>query len=198
MKRLLSFVLMLSLLASGSAMAQSKKGRSGSRKAKTERTHKKSGTKKAVAQDDELTNEADALAGAKVKELDYQVLPPPVDQNTGGVIYNTVDQMPQYPGGLEGLMNFLAQNINYPPAAAEKKIQGRVVLMFVVEKDGSIGEVNVVRSVDKELDDEAVRVVKSLPNFIPGRLDGQVVRVWFTLPISFKLTDDDLSKPAEE
>ena len=67
--------------------------------------------------------------------------------------------------------------------------QGRVIVQFVVEKDGSIGEVKVVRSVDKDLDKEAVRIVKTLPKFIPGRQNGQAVSVWYTLPVTFKLTE---------
>ena len=71
--------------------------------------------------------------------------------------------------------------------AAESNIQGRVVVQFVVDKTGKVGEVTVIRSVDKELDREAVRVCKSLPKFVPGRQNGQPVSVWYTLPVTFKL-----------
>ena len=103
------------------------------------------------------------------------------------VIFTSVEQMPQFPGGEAALMKYLQSHINYPPMAAEMNVQGRVVVQFVVEKTGIIGEVKVVRSVDKDLDREAVRVCKSLPKFTPGRQNGQAVPVWFTLPVTFKL-----------
>ncbi len=102
-------------------------------------------------------------------------------------VFKSVEQMPQFPGGDEALIKYLSSHINYPPMAAENDIQGRVVVAFVVDKTGKVGEVNVVRSVDKDLDREAVRVCKSLPKFVPGRQNGQPVSVWFTLPVTFKL-----------
>ncbi len=102
-------------------------------------------------------------------------------------IFRSVEQMPQFPGGDAALMKYLSSHINYPPMAAENNIQGKVILQFVVEKDGRVGDVKVARSVDKDLDKEAIRVVKSLPKFTPGRQNGQPVRVWYTLPVTFKL-----------
>ena len=102
-------------------------------------------------------------------------------------IFRSVEQMPQFPGGDAALMKYLSSHINYPPMAAENNVQGKVILQFVVEKDGKVGEVKVARSVDKDLDKEAIRVVKSLPKFTPGRQNGQAVRVWYTLPVTFKL-----------
>ena len=102
-------------------------------------------------------------------------------------IYRSAEQMPQFPGGEAGLMKYIESHINYPPIAAKNHIQGRVVVQFVVEKNGSIGEVKVVRKVDKDLDKEAIRICKSLPKFTPGRQNGQTVAVWFTMPITFKL-----------
>ncbi len=102
-------------------------------------------------------------------------------------VYESVEQMPEFPGGEAEMMKFLAQNIQYPLNAARNNVEGRVVLQFVVEKDGRIGDVKIARSVDPELDAEALRVVKSMPNFIPGRQDGKPVAVWYTIPISFKL-----------
>ena len=102
-------------------------------------------------------------------------------------IFKSVEQMPQFPGGEAALLKYLSSHINYPPMAAENNIQGRVVVAFVVDKTGKVGEVNVVRSVDKDLDKEAVRVCKSLPKFVPGRQNGQPVSVWYTLPVTFKL-----------
>ena len=102
-------------------------------------------------------------------------------------IFRSVEQMPQFPGGEAALMKYLQSHINYPPTAAENNVQGRVVVQFVVDKTGKVGEVKVVRSVDKDLDKEAVRVCKSLPKFTPGRQNGQAVSVWYTLPVTFKL-----------
>ena len=102
-------------------------------------------------------------------------------------IFQSVEQMPQFPGGEAALMKYLAYHINYPPMAAENGIQGRVVVQFVVDKTGRVGEVKLARSVDKDLDNEAVRVCKSLPKFTPGRQNGQPVSVWYTLPVTFKL-----------
>ena len=102
-------------------------------------------------------------------------------------VFTAVEQMPRFPGGDEALMKYLSSHINYPTMAMENNIQGRVVVQFVVQKDGKIGEVKVVRSVDRDLDKEAVRVCKSLPDFIPGKMNGQAVAVWYTLPVSFKL-----------
>ena len=102
-------------------------------------------------------------------------------------VFTSVEQMPQFPGGEVALMKYLQSHINYPPMAAENNVQGRVVVQFVVEKTGSIGEVKIVRSVDKDLDREAARVCKSLPKFTPGRQNGQAVSVWYTLHVNFKL-----------
>ena len=101
--------------------------------------------------------------------------------------FTAVEQMPQFPGGDAELMKFLSKNIKYPTMAMENNIQGRVIVQFVVTKTGAIGEVKVVRSVDRDLDREAVRVCKSLPKFTPGKMNGQAVNVWYTLPVSFKL-----------
>lgn len=102
-------------------------------------------------------------------------------------IFKSVEQMPTFPGGDPALMKYLSSHINYPAMAQENGVQGRVVVQFVVTKTGKVGEVKVVRSVDKDLDREAVRVCKSLPNFVPGRQNGQPVNVWYTLPVTFKL-----------
>lgn len=102
-------------------------------------------------------------------------------------IFTAVEQMPQFPGGEAELMKYVANHIKYPTMAAENNIQGRVVVKFVVKKDGSVGEVQVLRGKDPDLDKEAVRVVRTLPKFIPGKMNGQAVSVWFSLPINFKL-----------
>lgn len=102
-------------------------------------------------------------------------------------VFRAVEQMPVFPGGEAALMKWLSNNIQYPPAAMENNVQGRVVVQFVVTKTGTIGEVKVVRSVDRDLDNEAIRVCKKLPKFTPGRMNGQAVNVWYTLPVQFKL-----------
>lgn len=108
----------------------------------------------------------------------------PVEENK---VFTAVEQMPQFPGGDAELMKHIQKNLKYPPVAMENNIQGRVVVQFVVTKTGKIGEVKVARGRDPDLDKEAVRVVKSLPDFIPGKMNGQSVNVWYTLPITFKL-----------
>lgn len=102
-------------------------------------------------------------------------------------VFDVVEQMPSFPGGNEALMKFLSDNVKYPVVAQENGVQGRVVVSFVVEKDGSITDVKVVRSVDPSLDKEAARVVKSMPRWIPGRQNGAAVRVKYNVPVSFRL-----------
>ena len=111
----------------------------------------------------------------------------PAEEAPTNQVFQAVEQMPQFPGGYEALFKYLSSNIKYPPMACENDIQGKVIVQFIVDKTGNVGEVKVVRSVDKELDKEAVRVCKSLPKFIPGRQNGQAVSVWYTLPVTFKL-----------
>ena len=94
---------------------------------------------------------------------------------------------PQFPGGQSALMAYLQTNLHYPPTAAKKGVEGRVLVSFVVEKDGTIGNAEIVRSRDAELDAEALRVVKAMPNWKPATLNGSPVRVKFNLPITFSL-----------
>ncbi len=101
--------------------------------------------------------------------------------------YEAVEQMPQFPGGDAELMKFIYDNLRYPAVAQENGIQGRVILRFVVSKTGSIENVQVLRSPDPSLEKEAIRVVKSMPNWIPGKQNGNNVPVYFTLPVTFKL-----------
>ncbi len=103
-------------------------------------------------------------------------------------IYTSAYRMPSFPGGDAALMKYISKNIRYPQMAKENGIQGKVVVQFVVTKTGKIGDVKVMRGVDKALDREAVRVCKSLPAFSPGRnAEGDPVNVWYTIPIAFKL-----------
>ncbi len=108
----------------------------------------------------------------------------PVEDNR---VFESVEQEPQFPGGLAELQKYVGSHLRYPSVAQENGIQGRVVVQFVVTKTGSIGQVRVVRKVDPDLDAEAVRVVKSLPKFVPGKMNGNPVNVWFTLPVQFRL-----------
>ena len=98
------------------------------------------------------------------------------------------EEMPSFPGGVMALMEFLQKNVKYPVEAQKKGVQGRVLVSFVVEKDGSLSEIKTVKSVDPLLDEEAMRVVKSMPNWTPGKQKGKAVRVKYNVPISFKLT----------
>ena len=102
-------------------------------------------------------------------------------------VFDVVEQMPSFPGGNAALMNYLGQNIKYPVIAEENGIQGRVIVQFVVGKDGHISDVRVAKSVDPSLDKEAVRVVKGMPRWIPGKQNGQAVTVRYTLPVTFRL-----------
>jgi len=102
-------------------------------------------------------------------------------------VFLVVDEMPLYPGGIEALRMFLAQNVKYPVKAQEKGTQGKVYVNFVVEKDGSVGMAKIARGVSPELDAEALRVVKLLSNWSPGKNNGKSVRVSYTLPINFAL-----------
>jgi len=145
----------------------------------------------------------------KAKEMIVDETP----RNNGETVFDVVERMPEFapctydityyvrkddqfvretktinnPGGQNGLMMFLNHNVKYPSIAEENGIQGRVICKFVVERDGSITEVKVAKSVDPSLDKEAVRVLKSMPKWIPGMQDGKPVRVQYTVPVTFKL-----------
>lgn len=95
--------------------------------------------------------------------------------------------MPTFPGGNGALMAYLSKSIKYPAIAEENGIQGRVVCSFVVERDGSVSDIRIVKSVDPSLDKEAQRVIASMPKWIPGRQNGQAVRVKYSLPVTFRL-----------
>ena len=97
------------------------------------------------------------------------------------------EKMPEFPGGDEALLDFLRQNVRYPDWAARRSVEGRVVVQFIVDKDGKIGDIEVVESVDKDLDEEAIRVCKLLPDFSPAILHGEPVSVLYTLPITFMI-----------
>ena len=104
-----------------------------------------------------------------------------------GEVYDMVEVAPQFPGGTKELMAWLGKNIRYPVAAQEAGKQGRVVLQFVITKEGKVADIKIMRGVSPELDEEAVRVVKAMPAWTPGKQDGQAVNVRYTLPVTFKL-----------
>lgn len=102
----------------------------------------------------------------------------------------SLDSEPEYPGGVSGLMSFLGQNLVYPESAVQNNIQGKVLVKFVVTKEGNVANVEVIQSVDPALDTEAVRVVSLMKGFTPGILNGEKVNVWYVLPVNYKLQDD--------
>ena len=128
---------------------------------------------KVVEQDDIVTMEGEVEA--------------PAQESPADDAFDVVEQMPEYPGGPKALMEFLNNNVQYPAEAEKAGIQGRVIATFVVEKDGSISNAKVVKSVDPLLDAEALRVIDAMPNWKPGMQNGTVVRVKYTVPLSFHL-----------
>ena len=105
--------------------------------------------------------------------------------------FDVVEEMPQFPGGNDALMKYLASNVRYPEVAEKAGIQGRVIVTFVVGSDGSISDATILKSVDPSLDQEALRLVNGMPNWTPGKQDGKPVRVKYTIPISFALQGKD-------
>ena len=126
---------------------------------------------------------------SKAQVITYTPPPPPkpVEEEATEEIFVVVEKQPEFPGGTTALMKFLGDNIKYPVIAQENGIQGRVITNFVVERDGSISDVQVVRGQDPSLDKEAVRVIKTMPKWAPGQQRGKPVRVRFTLPVVFRL-----------
>lgn len=112
----------------------------------------------------------------------------PVNTAKDTEVFHSVAHMPSYPGGFEALWKFISNHLKYPVEAQRNNIQGKVIVQFVVKKDGSIGEVKVTKSVNKDLDEEAIRLAKSLPRFLPGHnTSGEPVDAWYTLPVTFRL-----------
>ncbi len=121
-------------------------------------------------------------------EIEIYIPPPRIeDEVQEQEIFTVVEQMPEFPGGQAAMMNFIATNIRYPPMARESGIQGRVFVNFVVEPDGSVTNVNVLRGIGGGCDEEAIRVVQAMPKWTPGRQRGRAVRVSFNLPVRFTL-----------
>ena len=111
-----------------------------------------------------------------------------IEEDDDEEFFMVVENMPEFPGGDLGLMKYIQNNVRYPPIAKEYNITGKVYVSFIVDRSGSVTNVKVVRGVDKNLDAEAVRVVKSLPKYKPGKQRGKPVRVMFTIPINFTLS----------
>ncbi len=133
---------------------------------------------------DKGTDDLNVVREHKEEIIVEEKKPEPVEDNK---VFDVVEQKPQFPGGEAALLKYVSEHIRYPAMAQENNIQGRVIVQFVVTKTGNVGEVKVVRGKDPDLDKEAVRVVKSLPKFVPGKMNGHAVNVWYTLPIQFKL-----------
>ena len=112
---------------------------------------------------------------------------------TKNVVYDVTETMPQFPGGQGVMMKYLAANIKYPASAVKAKKQGRVIVAFVIQKDGSVTNARIVKSVDPELDAEALRIVKAMPNWTPGTQDGKPVNVRYTIPVVFSLYKEDVT-----
>lgn len=131
----------------------------------------------------------DEAGGTVLKAVEDIATPEPPKQQEAeqNKVFDVVEQQPSYPGGMGALNQWLASNIKYPAMAAENGIEGRVVVQFVVERDGSVSGVHVVRGVDPSLDKEATRVVSQMPKWIPGKQNGSAVRVKYTVPVTFRL-----------
>ena len=125
-------------------------------------------------------------AGCEVLKAKEVIATEPVRPNPKKV-YDVVEQMPSFPGGMKAMMDYLARNIRYPANAKNDLIEGRVILQFIVDKKGRLSDVKVVKSVEPSLDAEAVRVVKSMPRWNPGMQNGKAVKVRYTLPVTFRL-----------
>ena len=124
--------------------------------------------------------------------------PVQIIRNNNDSIYQIVDEMPQYPGGEKAMMEYVAKNVKYPQEAKDKDIAGRVFISFVVEKDGSVSNVEVKRGIGGGCDEEAVRVISAMPKWKPGIKDGKPVRVSYMMPIVFKLTEGQPAKPSKK
>ena len=129
----------------------------------------------------------DDANGEILKAKDVIAEPEPPKHEEENKVFDIVEQQPLFPGGPAALMKYLSENTKYPVVAQENGVQGRVTVQFVVEKDGSISDVHVLRGVDPSLDKEAVRVVKSMPRWTPGKQNGITVRVNYRVPVLFRL-----------
>ena len=166
------------------AKAEAEKARmEAEKKAKAEAEARKEAERIAKAEA-EARKEAERIAKAEAEKARKEAEQKAKEEDN---IHISVEKMPEFPGGQEAFGSFLSRNLKYPLLAQENGIEGRVVCRFVVNKDGSISDIEVVKGVEESLDQEAIRVLKLMPKWIPGRQGGKVVRVMFTQGIRFKL-----------
>ena len=141
--------------------------------------------------EDDVETETIEINTEDEKDVEVVIAPPveaPVEEEEEEVIFMVVETMPEFPGGQQALFKYLGENVKYPVIAQENGIQGRVICQFVVNKDGSIVDVVVVRSSgEPSLDKEALRVINSMPKWKPGKQRGKPVRVKYTVPVNFRL-----------
>ena len=142
-----------------------------------------------VVEDDVEVDDVEINAEVDQNEVIEEYVAPEIveDEVVEAEIFTVVDQMPEFPGGMNRLAEYLATNIRYPQLARESGIQGRVFINFVVEADGSVTNVRVIRSLGGGCDEEAMRVVRNMPRWTPGRQRGRAVRVSYNLPVNFRL-----------
>ena len=149
----------------------------------------------------EISNEFDEISSAKVSDLasfmkadgekSLETLPDVAPAPQDSIVFEVVEEMPEFPGGMKAMMQFIFSNVKYPAISQENGTQGRVITQFTVGKDGSISDAKVLRSVDPYLDKEALRVINAMPKWKPGKQGGQAVAVHFTMPIDFRLPSDE-------
>ena len=142
-----------------------------------------------VVEDDVEVDDVEINAEVDQNEVIEEYVAPEIveDEVVEAEIFTVVEQMPEFPGGMNRLAEYLATNIRYPQLARESGIQGRVFINFVVEADGSVTNVRVIRSLGGGCDEEAMRVVRNMPRWTPGRQRGRAVRVSYNLPVNFRL-----------
>ena len=135
-----------------------------------------------IEDDEEIEKEAEVDDTESDEDVEIEI-----EEESDEEFFMVVENMPEFPGGDLGLMKYIQKNVKYPAIAKEYNITGKVYVSFIVDKSGSVTNVKIVRGVDKNLDAEAMRVVKSLPKYKPGKQRGKSVRVMFTIPINFTL-----------
>lgn len=151
----------------------------------------------AIAQDGgprayECRNNTDVLESAMVSTEDVSAVKDSIETKSGkseGVIHVCLESDPAFPGGQAAMLKFISEQLRYPSEAMKMGIQGKVTVQFEISETGSVGQIRVARGKDPDLDKEAVRVIRLLPNFIPATFNGKPVKVWYTLPITFKLPE---------
>lgn len=138
-----------------------------------------------------------ALASSPAALSESKASTAAIGQKREGEVFTAVEVMAEPPGGMEGLLRYLIENIRYPEEAYKANEQGRVIVKFVVEADGSIADPEIIKGVSPSLDREALRVVREMPKWAPGKVNGKPVASWFNLPVSFKLTETTSEEKSE-